>query len=260
MKEFIKNCRKYWNFCCHSAYCQLNIEVAGMKLGWVWWLLEPALTMGIYTFVFSVVFGRSMPCLMGFISTGVMMWGFFQRSVLTSTGLVKRYSGILSRVYMPKYILVISNLMLNAFKMFIAFLIVAFFLIYYKVHLTLTMLQFIPILCVFGLLTFGISTWLMHFGVYLPDMRKVITVLTQVLFYLSGVFFELNSRVGEGIGTILLNCNPVARLMYEARNVLLYGVDCNPIHLLIWLAVGIFISVTGIYTVTRYEREYLKVV
>ena len=260
MKNFIKNCSKYWNFCCHSAYCQLNIEVAGMKLGWLWWLLEPALTMGIYTFVFSVVFGRQMPCLMGFISSGVMMWGFFNRMALGSVGLVKRYVGLLSRVYMPKYILVISNMMLNAFKMAIAFLIVAFFLVFYKVPLSLTMLQFIPVLLVFFLFTFGVSTWLMHFGVYLPDLRKVITVLMQVLFYLSGVFFELNNRLGEGIGAILLNVNPVARLMYEARNVLLYGVDCSVTHLTIWFVVGLVLSITGICKVTRYEREYLKVV
>lgn len=260
MKDFIKNCRKYWNFCCHSAYCQLNIEVAGMKLGWIWWLLEPALTMGIYTFVFAVVFGRSMTYLMGFVATGVMMWGFFQRTVIGSVGLVKRYSALLSRVYMPKYILVISSLMLNAFKMLIAFLIVVFFLFYYRVPLTLTMLQFIPVLLVFSLFTFGVSIWLMHFGVYLPDLRKIISVLMQVLFYLSGVFFELNSRLGNGLGKILLDFNPVGRLMHEARNVLLYNTDCSVTHLLIWLAVGIVITVTGIHTVTRYEREYLKVV
>ena len=53
-------------------------------------------------------------------------------------------------------------------------------------------------------------------------------------------------------------CGDVAN--HFLANVLLYGVDCNPLHLLIWLAVGIVISITGIYTVTRYEREYLKVV
>ena len=260
MKEFLKNCRKYWNFCRYSAHCQLNVEVVGMRLGWLWWLLEPALTMGIYTFVFTVVFGRKMTYLMAYISSGVMMWGFFQRTVLGSVGLVKRYAGLLNRVYMPKYMLVISSIMLNGFKMLIAFLIVGFFLLYYQVPLQLTMLQFLPVLGVLMVFTFGVSVWLMHFGVYLPDLRKVVSVLLQVLFYISGVFYELNDRLGDGLGIILRNFNPVARLMYEGRNVLLYGVDCSVPSLCIWLAIGIVISVSGITVVTRHERNYMKVI
>lgn len=260
MKDFFKNCQKYWNFCCHSAYCQLNIEVAGMKLGWLWWLLEPALFMCVYVFVFAVVFSSKMTYVMSFISTGVMMWGFFNRMVTGSVGLVKRYAGLLGRVYMPKYVLVISNLMLNAFKMAIAFLLVLFFQIYYQIPLSLTMLQFFPVLLVFFLFTFGVSLWVMHWGVYLRDMQKIVSVLMRVLFYLCGVFFDLSNRLSNEFGTIMLNINPIARLMHEVRNVLLYGENCSVTHLLIWFVVGIIITVTGISKVTRYEREYLKVV
>lgn len=260
MKDFFKNCRKYWSFCCYSAYCQLNIEVVGMRLGWLWWLLEPALTMGIYTFVFQVVFGRQMPSLMAFISIGVMVWGFFQRNVLGSVGLVRRYAGLLNRVYIPKYILVISNMMLNAFKMLIAGLIVVFFLFYYQVPLHLTALQLIPIFAVFGIVTFGISVWLMHWGVYLPDLRKICSVLLQVMFYISGVFYDLTERLDPILGNVLLNVNPVARLMRETRNVLLYGTDCSWPHLALWLAVGLALSVSGVITVVRRERNYMKVV
>lgn len=260
MKDFFKNCRKYWSFCCYSAYCQLNIEIVGMRLGWIWWLLEPALNMCVYSFVFSVVFGRQMTYLMAFISTGVMMWGFFQRNVLNSVGLVKRYSGLLNRVYMPKYVLVISHLMLNAFKMLISSLIVVFFLIYYEVPLQLSALQLIPILLVYGIITFGFSVWLMHFGVYLPDLKKVCSVLLQVLFYISGVFYSLTDRLDSALSASLLNFNPVARLMFEARNVLLYGENCSWGHLAIWFAVGIFLSVTGVQAVVRHERSYMKVI
>lgn len=260
MKEFFNNCRRYWSFCCYSAYCQLNIEIAGMRLGWVWWLLEPVLTMGIYTFVFHVVFGRQLTHLMAYIATGVMMWGLFNRSVLGCVGIVKRYSGLLNRVYMPKYVLVIANMLLNLFKMAIAFLIVVFFLIYYQIPLQFAMLQFLPVLAVYILFTFGVSVWLMHFGVYLPDLRKIVTVLLQVIFYISGVFYELNARIGAGIGTLLLNCNPVARLIYEGRNALVYGMDCSVPAVGFWFLVSLLLSVSGIIIVTRHENNYIKVI
>lgn len=260
MRNFLKNCRRYWSFCCHSAYCQLNIEIAGMRLGWLWWLLEPALSMGIYTFVFAVVFGRKLTYLMAYISCGMMLWGFFNRTALSCVGIVKRYSGLLNRVYMPKYILVVSNILLNLFKMAIGFLIVLFFLLYYRVPIQSTMLQFIPVLCVFMLFTFGISVWLMHFGVYLPDMRKIITVLLQIVFYISGVFYDLSARIGADIGTVLLNWNPIARLLYEGRNALLYGIDCSVAPIGLWFVVGLLLSASGIIVVSRYEKNYIKVI
>ena len=260
MKDFFKNCKKYWNFCCYSAYCQLNREVAGMKLGWVWWLLEPALFMCVYAFVFSMVFASKMTYMMAYISSGVMLWGFFNRMILGSVSIVKTYSGLLKRVYMPKYVLIVSRMMLSAFKMAIAFLIVIFFLFYYQIPFSLTMLQFIPVLAVYFLFTFGVSLWIMHWGVYLRDLKKIISVLMRVLFYFCGVVYNLNTRLGTGVGKIMLTVNPVARLMHEARNVLLYGKNCSVKHLLLWFVVGIIITITGIQKVTRYERDYLKVI
>lgn len=260
MKEFFINCRKYWNFCSYSALCQRNSEVARTHLGWLWWLLEPALSMAVYTFVFQVIFGRKMTYLMAYISTGIMMWGFFQRNVLGSVNLVSQYSGLLKRVYMPKYILVISNMMLNGFKMLISGLIVIFFMFYYQVPLHWTVLQIIPVFLVFAVFTFGASVWLLHLGVYLPDLKKICPVILRVLFYFSGVFYDMTSHLDPALSGILLNLNPVARLMHDARNVLLYGTGCSWTALLLWLAVGIVLSVTGVVVVVRYERNYMKVI
>lgn len=261
MKEFFSNCKKYWNFCCYSARCQLNVEIVGMRLGWLWWLLEPALNMAIYTYVFTVVFGRKMDYLMAFIACGVMMWGFFQRTVLGSVGLVKRYTGLLNRVYMPKYILIISNIMLNAIKMFIAFLIVVYFIVfYYKIPLSFSMLQLIPVVAVLMVYTFAISIWMMHLGVYLPDLRKVCGVVLQVCFYASGVFYSIGDRLEGVMATIMLDMNPVAWLMQEARNVLIYGLNCSVEGLCRWLIVGVVVAFAGIKTVTHCEKNYLKVI
>ena len=259
MKDFFKNIKKYWSFCCYSAYSQLNVEIAGMRLGWLWWILEPILFMSVYTFIFVVIFDRDMTYVMAYISSGLMLWNFFQRSVLNSASLVKRYAGLLNRVYLPKYVLVISTMILNGFKMLINFLIVMVFMVYYRIPLSFTMIQFLPILLVFIVFTFGVSVWMLHLGVYVPDVKKGSEVLLRVLFYVSGVFYSIDGKLGNGMDKILLNFNPVGRLMLEFRNVLLYGTNMSFVHVGILLLAGLVISVSAIFTVTRYEQHYVKV-
>lgn len=259
MKDLFKNCKKYWNFCCYSAYCHLSSDISGMRFGWLWWVAEPLLFMAVYTVVFSVVFNRNMTYLMAYISCGLMMWNFFQRCVLNSVSLVKHYSGLLHRVYIPKYILIFSTLLYEAFKMFISFMIVMVFMVYYRIPLSFTTLQFIPVLVTFFLFTFGCCVWLLHLGVYLPDIKKITSVCLKVLFYLSGVFFSLDNRIKGDFGSFLLRVNPVGRLLHEARNALLYNtnISVRPVALIFVMAV--ILSVSGIFVVTRYEQHYIKV-
>ncbi len=259
MKDLFKNCKKYWSFCCYSAYSQLSAEVSGMRLGWLWWIIEPILFMAVYTMVYAIIFNRNMTYLMAYISSGLMMWNFFQRSVLESASLVKQYMGLLHRVYMPKYILVFSTLIFNAFKMFINFLIVTVFMVYYRIPVNITVLQFIPVVVTFFLFTFGCSVWLLHIGVYLPDIRKITSVLLRVLFYLSGIFYSLDSEINGKFVSFLLNVNPLGSLLHEARNALLYSINISLLPIAVIFVISIILSVSGILVVTRYEQHYIKV-
>lgn len=259
MKDLIKNCKKYWSFCCYSAYSQLTSEISGMRLGWLWWVVEPILFMSIYVFIFTVVFNRNMTYLMAYISCGLMLWKFFQRSVTSSVTLVKHYSGLLHRVYMPKYILIFSTLICNSFKMLINFLIVMVFMVYYRVPISFTALEFIPVLIIFLIFTFGCCVWLLHLGVYLPDIKKIVSVLLKVLFYLSGVFYSLDSRLGNDVSKLILKINPIGRLLHEARMPLMYNTHISLTAISVLFALSVILSVSGIFVVTRYEQHYIKV-
>lgn len=259
MKDVFKNCKKYWNFCCYSAYSQLTSEVSGMRLGWLWWVIQPILFMTIYVFLFAVIFNRNMSFLMAYVSCGLMMWNFFQNSITSSVSLIKHYSGLLHRVYMPKYILVFSTLLYNAFKMFISFLIVLVFMVYYRVPVSFISLQFIPVMLVFISLTFGCCIWLLHFGVYLPDMKKVTSVLLKILFYLSGVFYSFDSRIKGNLGQLMIKINPIGCILHEARNALLYNTNISLLPIALIFVFSVILSISGIFVVTRYEQHYIKV-
>ena len=109
------------------------------------------------------------------------------------------------------------------------------------------------------IITFGIASIFMHFGVFVQDLANITNIALRLLFYASGVFYALETRVPEPYNRILIDCNPVALIINECRNVLLYRTPINYKLVGIWLILGLFISYIGIRTIYKYENTYVKV-
>ena len=72
-----------------------------------------------------------------FIFIGITMWSFFTRGVTNSVEMVRANRGVVTRIYLPKYILLVSKLMVNAFKMLVSFAVIAVMLVIFRVRIPL---------------------------------------------------------------------------------------------------------------------------
>lgn len=260
MKRFLKDLNKYKGYMLYSARAQLNAELANSWLGGIWWVLEPVLYMFVYMFVFTVVFQRQTQYSVAFITLGLAYWRFFNNTVQASITLVKRYRAVISKVYIPKFVFVCALMMVNAFKMLFSLIPVAVLMVWYQVPLTWNIPALIPVTAVLFVLTFGISCLCMHIGVYLEDLDRLMKVVLQLLFYFSGVFYPINELVAPQLAQLMFTVNPIALVLYETRNALLYGVSCQWGLMGVYLLIGISISWLGVRTVYKAESKYIKVI
>src|SRR6266571_2720861 len=62
----------------HLTWRHLAARYRGSVLGFVWSLLNPVLLMGVYTFVFSIIFRTTVPGVpySVFFLTGILAWNF----------------------------------------------------------------------------------------------------------------------------------------------------------------------------------------
>ena len=163
--RFFHDMRKYFPYAVRSAKADLKAEVTNSFLDWLWWLIEPVCMMLIYTVMFGVVFDAAELYFPIFIFIGITMWSFFTRGVTSSVEMVRANRGVVTRIYLPKYILLVSKLMVNAFKMLVSFAVIAFMLVIFRVRITGSVLGLLPILLVLFLLLYcfiypdGISSW-----------------------------------------------------------------------------------------------------
>ncbi len=259
MERFVRDLKKYYRYMLYSAEAQLKDEVAGSFLNWLWWILDPLLFMLVYTFVYALIFGRSQQYLCAFIFIGYSLWTFFQKSINSSVKLIKQYRGVISKVYVPKFALVVSTMLVQGFKLLISLGLVLVAMLLYQVPYQPTVFWLFPYLVMLFLLTFGLSMLLLHFGVFLEDLANIVNVVLRLLFYLSGVFYNFEtSNMNETLRNALIHLNPTCFAITSLRNAMLYGKTPELGWLVAWMFVGAALSLIGIRVVYKYERRYVK--
>ena len=258
-KRFIKDLVKYWNYIKYQAKAELKVEVINSYLGWIWLFLEPLCFMLIYTFVAGTVFGSKMPYFPVYVFCGLTIWNFFNKTITASIKEVNKNKEIITKVYVPKFVLLIVTIIVNLFKMLISFGLLLVFMFFYKVPISFNILLSIPILISLVLVTFGIGSICMHFGVFMDDLVNLTNIALKFVFYLSGIFYDIQSKVPAPYNNILLNFNPIAFLITSFRNCLIYQTSINYIILIIWFILGIILSIIGIRTIYKHENTYVKV-
>lgn len=260
MIRFFRDMRKYFPYAVRAAKADLKAEVTNSLLDWMWWLIEPFCMMLIYTVMFGVIFDASEQYFPVFIFIGITMWSFFTRGVTGSVEIVRANREIVTRIYLPKYILLFSRLMVNGFKMLVSFAVIAVMMIVFRVRITGSVLGVLPILLVLFLITFGVGSILLHYGVYVNDLSYITGILLTMMMYLTGTFYAVAKQIPAPFGRLLERCNPIAFLIAEMRSVALYGGKPDWALLLVWCAAAVVLIGIGVITIYRNENSYVKVI
>lgn len=258
--RFFHDTKRFWQYVCYAAKAHLKSEVASSYLSWLWWVLDPLLFMLVYTFVAVIVFERGGKYFPVFVIIGLSVWTFFNKCVNQSVSLIRGNKEIIKKIYIPKHILLLQNMMINGFKMSISFSIAFLFMLAYRVPFTPYIFYCLPYLLMIGVVTFGIGCILMHLGVFVSDLRNVITVVLRLMFYLSGVFYDVQARVPAPANKWLLRLNPAALAMAGCRNALMYQTAPDWSWLLLWIVFGVLLSMLGLRFIYHYENSYGKVI
>jgi len=259
LKRFIQDIKRYFVYSVMAARAELKAEVADSYLNWVWWILDPLCFMLIYTFIFGYVFNSSEQYFPVYIFIGLSMWTFFNKTAQASVMMVKRNKAIVTKVYFPKYILLVTRVWVNGFKMMVSFGIVVIMMIVSRIPISWNVLYFIPILLVLVLFTFGFSCFTMHLGVYISDLNNIMAIFLRMMFYITGIFYNLEKRIPE-FGMLLNRYNPVAFLLSSMRRSLIYQQAPEGLWLLIWAGISIVLTILGIRLIYKEENSYVKAI
>lgn len=258
--RFIKEIKKYWKFALYSARADLRAEVANSYLNWMWWILEPVSSMLIYTLVFGVVFTTDEMYFPIFVFSAITMWDFFNRCMVSGVDLIRNNQHIISKVFIPKHILLLQRMLVLAFKMLICWGIVIVMMICYRVPVGINVLYFFPTLLVFFVFCFACGTYMLHFGVYISDLSNVVNIVLKLMFYVTGVFYTVESKIPAPYGYFFQRINPVAYLIFCMRKTVIYNERPSVLMLGVWFLISVLLAFGGIKLIYKNENDYVKVI
>lgn len=259
-RKFIKDMSKYGQYMVYSAQTDLKAEVANSYLNRLWWLLEPLFSMLVYVIVFGNIMGNNIENYATFVFSALLMWTFFSKTLNYSVKLVRNNKDIVSKVYVPKFILLFSNMILNLYKLLFSLIVLVPMLVIFHVHIGIQVLWVIPAYAVLILFSFGAGMILLHFGVYVDDLSYAVGILLNMMMFLSGVFYDVMTGLPAPLNTIMLCANPVALCVDSMRKALLYNQAANLPLIGVWLIASILLCWLGVHTVYKNENSYVKIV
>jgi ABC-type polysaccharide/polyol phosphate export permease len=259
-KRFFRDIKKYGFYMIYSANTDLKAEVANSYLNRLWWLLEPFFNMIVYVLVFGQLMGNNIKNYATFVFSALLMWNFFSKTVNYSVKLVRTNKEIVTKVYIPKFIILLSNMILNFMKLLFSLIVLVIMLIFFRVQIGWNIFWVIPAYIVMMLVAFGCGMIFLHFGVFVDDLSYAVGILLNMLMFISGIFYEVNTTLPEPFNIIMMYCNPVAIVIDTMRNALIYDSAANILQIGIWFLAGLLLCVVGIHTVYKNENAYVKVV
>ena len=256
----IRDINKYWEYTVYAAKTDLKAEVANSYLNRLWWLLEPFFSMMVYVIVFGHVMGQSVENYATFTFSSLLMFNYFSKTINYSVKLVRNNRDIITKVYVPKFIILISDMILNMFKLAFSMVVLVPMIIIFRVPIGINLLYVVPTYLTLVLLSFGVGMILLHFGVYVDDLAYAIGILMNMLMFMSGIFYDVLTTLPTPLNTIMMCCNPLAMLVSSMRDALLYNRISNVPILLGWMMISVILCFVGVHIVYKNENAYVKMV
>lgn len=248
---------RYIELIIFKAYADLKAEAARSYLGVLWWIIEPVLYLISFYIVFVLVLHRGGPDFVPFFLCGAVVWKWFDSSLKGGSNSISAHHGLLQQVYIPKFIFPIIGVLGSTARFGPVFLIFTFFLLFYGIPAKITWLL-VPIVMLTQLcLVMALAMLVGAITPFLPDLRVAIDNGMMFLFFISGVFFNVND-VHEPLKSYLL-FNPIAGLIDEYRNVMLRGVWPDAGRLAVILFFSVVVGALGLALLRQMDHRYGKV-
>jgi lipopolysaccharide transport system permease protein len=214
-------------------------------LGVLWIILLPLST----AFVMSVVFSQIMRIHTGavpfiaFFLSAFVPWGLFSQSISAGMRSILSAMPLINQIYFPREIIVFSALgeaLVDAFFMFAAMLVIngVVGVLPNGLFVILPLLVLIQIVFMLGLMF--IVSWL---SVIVRDIPQLVSVLLQILFYLSPIIYPVT--IIPHRYQFLVNLNPVALLVQAYRDVIVYDRTPDWLSLVYPAALGVALLIFG---------------
>jgi lipopolysaccharide transport system permease protein len=176
------------------AWRDIKIRYKQTGLGAAWAVIQPFLTM----LIFSLVFGRVARVSTGpvpyplFCFSALVPWMFFANGVTQSSNCLVSNANLLTKVYFPRIVVPISSVGSGLLDFALAFLVLLGMMVFYQVAPSGRILWLPVFLLLAAVTALGVGLWLSAMNVRFRDVRYTVPFLVQLWMYATPIGYPAN--------------------------------------------------------------------
>lgn len=250
------------------AMREVLVRYKQSALGAAWAVLQPTLTMVVFTLLFGTLFGKgNLPTADGVpyaVSTycALLPWQLFAQAVTRASQSIVNNQNLITKIYFPRLIIPLAPVIAALVDFAVAFLVLVALMAWYGI-MPGPGVVWLPLLVLFAVLSsLAFSVWLAAVNAIYRDVQYVVPFLVQTMMYVSPILYTADSvlkgrpawvqfvyglnpmtGVAEGFRWALLGTLPPGALVMASSVV----------------AVGLTL-VAGLFYFKRMERSFADVV
>lgn len=237
----------------------VKVRYKQTALGVAWAVLQPLLTVVVFTVFFNRVGGikvENIPYAL-FALSGMVPWLFFANGVTIASASVVTNVNLVTKVFFPRLVIPIASVLSNVPDVAIGFVLLLVVMAGYGTAPAIAILLVPLVLLLVFAIALGVSLWLSALSVEFRDVRYVVPLLVQLWMLASPLAYDI-SKVGATWRPIL-GLNPMTAPLELFRWAML-GTAAPPASMIaVSCAVMVVTLVGGAYYFRATERKFADV-
>jgi lipopolysaccharide transport system permease protein len=239
---------------------EIKVRYKQTVIGISWVILQPLITMLIFTFIFGYMAklpsdGIWYPV---FTLTALLPWGYFAQAMTRSTASLVGNANLVNKVYFPRLLLPLAMIVAPLIDLFLSLVLLFGLLAYAGIPITWKVIT-LPAFILLAMLTaMGLSFFISATNVRFRDVGHAIPFLVQIWMFVSPIAYPV-SLVPEQ-WRLLYSLNPLVGVIEGFRWALLDKKAPDPVLMGGSVLVLFVLLIAGAVYFKHMERQFADVI
>lgn len=213
-----------------QARMALKSDASRYFFGYLWWILEPLLYVGMFYVVFNVILDSRRADFLVFLMCGKLPFVWFSKTVSLASNSIIGNASLIGKIDIPKTLFPMAIIHEGLYKQSPVFLLLFGVLIFYDYVPSFAWFWLIPILIANYIMIVACAFIGAVLVCFMSDFKMFISLGMIFLMFTSGIFWDLRA-LDPAVSEAVLLYNPMAFLLDAYRQVLMEQATPDLFHL-----------------------------
>lgn len=242
-----------------QARMALKADASKFFLGYIWWVLEPLLYVGVFYVVFNVILDSGRADFLVFLMCGKLPFVWFSKSVNQAANGIVLSTGLIGRLDVPKSLFPMAIIQQCTYKQTAVFALLIAVVLAHGYSPGPSWFSLLPVALVNYLMIVACALLGSVLVCYARDFSLVISLGMIFLLFTSGIFWDVRALPDPAMTDTVLSVNPLAFILDAYRQILMANSQPDWAQLA-WIGVVFtaLIAATLVYMQRASKRLALK--